>query len=96
MTYRSFNLLFNEVCEEVDFLTTRPIALYAGKAKDMEHWMYKKKKDKYSVYIMTLEDYNKSMGGDGQVSDGKIRASNNMPTDGATLDAMYNMNTNSK
>ena len=96
MTYRSFNLLFNEVCEEVDFLTTRPIALYAGKAKDMEHWIYKKKKDKYSDYIMTLEDYNKSMGGDGQVADGKIRASKNMPTDGAALDAMYNMNTNSK
>ena len=45
---------------------------------------------------MTLEDYNKSMGGDGQVADGKIRASKNMPTDGAALDAMYNMNTNSK
>ena len=52
--------------------------------------------DKYSDYIMTLEDYNKSMGGDGKVADGKIRASKNMPTDGAALDAMYNMNTNSK
>ena len=74
MTYRSLNLLFNEVCEEVDFLTTLPIALYAGKAKDMEHWIYKKKKDKYSDYIMTLEDYNKSMGGDGNVADSEIRA----------------------
>lgn len=84
MTYRAFNLLFNEVCEEVDFLTTRPIALYAGKSKDIEHWIYKTKKDKYSDYVMSVEDYNKSMGGDGHV----LKGSNS--TRGADLDAMYN------
>ena len=95
MTMRAHQSLFEECSGEVDYTTTKPIALYAGKAKDVE-WIYKSKKDKYSDYIMTLEDYNKSMGGDGQVADGKIRASKNMPFDGAALDAMYDMNINSK
>lgn len=94
MTYRAHSKLFKEICGDVDFNTTRSIALLNG--KDLEHWIYKKKKDKYSDYIMTLEDYNKSMGGDGNVADGKIRASKNMPQDGAALDAMFNMHVNSK
>lgn len=98
MTYRSFNILFNEVVGEVEFETTRAISLYAGQADKIEHWIFKKRKDKYDDYIMSLEDYNKSMGGDGKVGDGRIRATKNMPLgqDGAALDAMYNMNSNSK
>ena len=98
MTYRSFNILFNEVVGEVEFETTRAISLYAGQADKIEHWIFKKRKDKYDDYIMSLEDYNKSMGGDGKVGDGRIRATKNMPPgqDGAALDAMYNMNSNSK
>lgn len=92
MTMRAHESLFEECVAEINYTTTRPIALYAGKANEIE-WIYKKKKDKYSDYIMTIEDYNKSMGGDGKVADGKFRASKNVPQDGATLDAMYNMNT---
>lgn len=96
MTIRAHQSLFEECVAEVEYTTTRPIALYAGKAKDVE-WIYKSKKDKYSNYITTLEDYNKSMGGDGNVADGKLRASKNTPLtqDGATLDAMYDINSNS-
>lgn len=92
MTMRAHESLFEECVAEINYTTTRPIALYAGKENEIE-WIYKKKKDKYSDYIMTIEDYNKSMGGDGKVADGKFRASKNVPQDGATLDAMYNMNT---
>lgn len=86
MTMRSHQSLFDECNGEVEYTTTRPIALYAGKAKDVE-WMYKAKKDKYSNYIVSLEDYNKSMGGDG-----KVVTSKNMSQDGAKLDAIHKLN----
>lgn len=86
MTMRSHQSLFDECNGEVEYTTTRPIALYVGKAKDVE-WMYKAKKDKYSNYIVSLEDYNKSMGGDG-----KVLTSKNMAQDGAKLDAIYKLN----
>lgn len=76
MTYRSFNMLFDEVCGEVEFTTTREIALFAGKGDEIEHWIYKKKKNKMDGYFVTTEQYAKSMGqkptdivqGDGSVS----------------------------
>lgn len=64
---RSLQLLFEECAGEVEFTTLRPIMLYAGKAKEFEHWIYKKKKDKFDGYITSVESYNKSMGGDGKV-----------------------------
>lgn len=64
---RSLQLLFEECAGEVEFTTLRPIMLYAGKAKELEHWIYKKKKDKFDGYITSVESYNKSMGGDGKV-----------------------------
>lgn len=67
MTIRAHQLLFNECAAEVEFTTTRPIALYAGKAKEIEHWIYKKKKDKFDGYITSVDAYNKSMGGDGTI-----------------------------
>lgn len=66
-TMRSLQLLFEECAGEVEFTTSRPIMLYAGKAKDFEHWIYKKKKDRLDGYITSVESYNKSMGGDGVV-----------------------------
>ena len=76
MTYRSFSMLFDEVCGEVEFTTTREIALFAGKGDEIEHWIYKKKKNKMDGYFVTTEQYAKSMGqkptdivqGDGSVS----------------------------
>lgn len=64
---RSLQLLFEECAGEVEFTTLRPIMLYAGKAKELEHWIYKKKKDRFDGYITSVESYNKSMGGDGKV-----------------------------
>ena len=66
-TMRSLQLLFEECAGEVEFTTLRPIMLYAGKAKELEHWIYKKKKDCLDGYITWVESYNKSMGGDGVV-----------------------------
>ena len=66
-TMRSLQLLFEECAGEVEFTTLRPIMLYAGKAKELEHWIYKKKKDRLDGYITSVESYNKSMGGDGIV-----------------------------
>ena len=76
MTYRSFSMLFDEVCGEVEFTTTREIALFAGKGDEIEHWIYKKKKNKMDGYFVATEQYAKSMGqkptdivqGDGSVS----------------------------
>ena len=62
MTYRSHELLFDEVCGEIDFITIRPIALYCGKGNDFGHWIYKKKTNKYDDYITSIESYKKKMG----------------------------------
>lgn len=64
MTYRSHSLLFEEVYGEVEFETTRPILLYAGKGNEIDHWIYKKKKDKYDGYMTDADKYAESMGGD--------------------------------
>lgn len=66
-TMRSLQLLFEECAGEVEFTTLRPIMLYVGKAKELEHWIYKKKKDRLDGYVTSVESYNKSMGGDGVV-----------------------------
>lgn len=66
-TMRSLQLLFEECAGEVEFTTLRPMMLYAGKAKEIEHWIYKKKKDRLDGYVTSVESYNKSMGGDGVV-----------------------------
>lgn len=67
MTYRSHSILFEEVCGEIEFITVRPIAVYAGKDKELDHWIYKKKKNKYDGYFTSEEQYSRSMGGDGKV-----------------------------
>ena len=64
MTYRSHSLLFEEVYGEVEFETTRPILLYAGKGNEIDHWIYKKKKGKYDGYMTDADSYAQSMGGD--------------------------------
>lgn len=66
MTFRSHSILFQEVNNEVEYMCTKPIAVYAGKQDEIQ-WIFKKKKDKFSDYITSVEDYNKSMGGDGSI-----------------------------
>lgn len=66
MTFRSHSILFQEVSAEVEYMCKKPIAIYAGKADDVR-WIFKKEKDKFSDYITSVEDFNKSMGGDGSI-----------------------------
>lgn len=68
MTMRSHQLLFKECAAEVDFITIRPIALNNGKAKDLEHWIFRKKHDKFDGYMVSMKDYKKSFGGEGNIS----------------------------
>lgn len=68
MTYRSHCLLFEEVCGEVEFTTTRPVALFGSKGKELPHWIYKKKKNKFNDYFISDKAYHKSMGGDGNIT----------------------------
>lgn len=67
MTYRSHQMLFDECAGEVEFETVRPVAMYCGKGDELSHWIWSKKNDKYSKYMMSVDNYNKSMGGDGKV-----------------------------
>lgn len=64
MTYRSHSLLFEEVYGEVEFTTVRPIMLYAGKGNEIDHWIFKKKRDKFDGYISNADKYANSMGSD--------------------------------
>lgn len=68
MTMRSHQMLFRECAAEVDFITIRPIALNNGKASDLEHWIFRKKRDKFDGYMVSMKDYQKSFGGDGNIS----------------------------
>lgn len=64
MTLRSHSLLFKEVVGEVEFTTVRPVALFAGKDKEIDHWIYKRKKSKFDGYVTNVDDYTRSMGSD--------------------------------
>lgn len=68
MTMRSHQMLFRECAAEVDFITIRPIALNNGKASDLEHWIFRKKRDKFDGYMVSMKDYKKSFGGEGNIS----------------------------
>ena len=85
MTYRSHSLLFEEVYGEVEFETTRPILLYAGKDNEIDHWIYKKKKDKFDGYMTDADSYAQSMGGDRNA----IKTASNMRL-GDNLSQQYN------
>ena len=65
MTLRSHIMLFEEVCGEVEFTTVRPVALFGGKGKELEHWIYHKKKGKFDNYITGKDELVKQMGGEG-------------------------------
>ena len=63
MTYRSYSLLFEEVCGEVEFTTVRPIALLCGGKNEIDHWIFKKHKNKFDGYTKSIDAYTQSMGG---------------------------------
>lgn len=63
MTLRSHDLLFEEVCGEVEFTTLRPVAAFAGKGNELEHWIHKKKRGRFDKYVVDVDSYSNSMGG---------------------------------
>lgn len=83
MTYRSHELLFEEVSGEVDFITIRPIAMYCGKGAEFGHWIYKRKTNKFDNYITNVENYKKKMG------DGTIRQSVDSNNIGSHLEQQF-------
>lgn len=62
MSYRSHSLLFEEICGEIEFVTIRPIALFGGNGDKLNHWIFKKKKNKMEDYFINVDKYSKSMG----------------------------------
>lgn len=61
MTIRSHDSLFSEVCGEIEFITTRTIMAF--NRQEIDHWIFKKKKDKLEEYITDVDKYTQSMGG---------------------------------
>lgn len=91
MSLRSHSLLFEEVCGEVEFMTLRPIAMMSKEsAKSFDHWIFKKKKNKIDEYIVDVDKYHQSMGGEGHV---KMSAST---AQGDKFEQMYNNVINQK
>lgn len=78
MSYRSHELLFEEVCGEIEHNAIYPLVTAFGKTKDYEHYIYKKKKGKYDKYITSVEDFSRSMGGKGQVNQTTGNTSSNL------------------
>lgn len=75
MTMRSHSSLFEEVCGEIEFNASYPIYLYAGKG-DKLNYIYRKKKNKFDGYISSVQDFSRSMGGDGSVKQATSSSSN--------------------
>lgn len=73
MTYRSHCMLFKEVCGEVNFNVSAPIALQYGKGNEFEDWIFKKTKGKFDDGVISVADYNRSAGGNGEVGQGSIQ-----------------------
>ena len=62
---------------EVNYTTTRPIALYGGEADKVE-WVYKKKKGKFDGYYSDADKYTNSMGSGSIRSDADVNIGNNL------------------
>lgn len=67
MSLREHSLLFEEVGKEVDYIALKGVASNNGNSDNVQ-WIYKKSKGKFDDYITSVEQYNKSMGGDGKVN----------------------------
>ena len=81
MTLRAHNALFAEVVGEVEYNNNKSVALYAGKGDNVQ-WIFQKATGKYDKYITSVEQFNKSMGGDGYINRSAIQL-------GETLNSQY-------
>lgn len=66
MTMRNHMLLFKEVVGEVNFQALKAISFYAGRSNEVQ-WIYPQKRGKFDEYVTSVEEYNKSFGGDGKI-----------------------------
>lgn len=62
MSLREHSLLFREVCGEVDFDNTWLVALYSGEAKNLDHWIFRKKHGKLDGQIYAADKFAESAG----------------------------------
>lgn len=67
MTYRSHSLLFDEVYAETEYVTLYPLAAYCGKTDKVDKWIYKIKKEKFADQVVSVGNFNKQAGGDGNI-----------------------------
>lgn len=62
MSLREHSMLFNEITGEVEHMTNWPVALYAGKTKELDHWIYRKSKGKLDGYVIGRNEFISKMG----------------------------------
>ena len=62
-TWRSFQILFREVCGEIEFYTTRPAAIAIGGGDKVDHYIFKKRKDKFDGYFVDMNKFSHEVTG---------------------------------
>ena len=62
-TWRSFQILFREVCGEIEFYTTRPAAIAIGAGDKVDHYIFKKRKDKFDGYFVDMDKFSHEVTG---------------------------------
>ena len=62
-TWRSFQILFREVCGEIEFYTTRPAAIAVGADDKVDHYIFKKRKDKFDGYFVDMDKFSHEVTG---------------------------------
>ena len=67
MSFRSFTCLFNEIYEESEYSTNYPFSMLFGGKNKPEQWIYKVKKNKFADRVISVTEFNKQAGGDGNV-----------------------------
>ena len=62
-TWRSFQILFKEVCGEIEFYTMRPAAIAVGAGDKVDHYIFKKRKDKFDGYFVDMNKFSHEVTG---------------------------------
>lgn len=62
-TWRSFQILFREVCGEIEFYTARPAAIAVGAGDKVDHYIFKKRKDKFDGYFVDMDKFSHEVTG---------------------------------
>ena len=62
-TWRSFQILFREVCGEIEFYTTRPAAIAVGAGDKVDHYIFKKRTDEFDGYFVDMDKFSHEVTG---------------------------------